>query len=515
MNTKPNILLITADQHRADCFGFAGRNVQTPHLDQLAAAGTRFEQCITPNAVCQPARASMLTGLFPRTHGVFDNGIDLKPALGEAGFSGQLSQQGVATGFIGKAHFSTQSTFAPTGTPECRESSADYPTGWRGPWMGFDHFESVVHSHDVQKILHPPQGLAYEERFWGAGAGEMARGKRLLEAHSTHLAPDGGAHNTWHSALPVAWHHSSWVADRSIAYLQDHRDEPFCLWASFPDPHDPMDCPHPWSRMHHPDEVDLPRHRVRDFERRPWWYQKVADSVPDVADPELRARRSFAGRSPLQNDEQLRHIIANYYSMISLVDHNTGRILNALAELGLAENTLVIYTSDHGDWLGDHGLVNKGPLLFESVLRVGMILRGPGIPAGGAISEPVATTDLTPTILAAQGLSPASPVNGRSLLPLINAPGNTRDFAYHEWDVQKAWCGFDMHFRTVRSKDAKLTIEALSGEGELYDLANDPDELENRFHDPDSKALRRELEGMLRSRPDDVMEPRLQPVGTA
>ena len=104
---RPNILLITSDQQRGDCYGFEGRPIKTPHLDQLAANGTRFSACITPNPVCQPARASILTGQLPLTHGVHDNGIDLKPEIGEKGMAGALSQAGYDTKYIGKAHFST------------------------------------------------------------------------------------------------------------------------------------------------------------------------------------------------------------------------------------------------------------------------------------------------------------------------------------------------------------------------------------------------------------------------
>ena len=119
MTDRPNLLLITSDQQRGDCFGFEGRPVRTPHLDEMASAGTRFSTCITPNVVCQPARASILTGLLPRTHGVSDNGIDLADAAAERGFAARLTEHGYRTGLLGKAHFTTHNTFKPTGTPEC------------------------------------------------------------------------------------------------------------------------------------------------------------------------------------------------------------------------------------------------------------------------------------------------------------------------------------------------------------------------------------------------------------
>ena len=141
--TRPNILLISADQHRADCLGFQGRRIKTPHLDQLAAEGTWFDACMTPCLVCQPARASILTGQLCRTHGVHDNGIDLDPEIGEKGFAGTLSAAGYQTAYFGKAHFSTYHTFAPTGSPECLRSPRPIiRRGLDGPLHGFSSMSS-------------------------------------------------------------------------------------------------------------------------------------------------------------------------------------------------------------------------------------------------------------------------------------------------------------------------------------------------------------------------------------
>jgi len=144
---KPNLLFITSDQQRADCYGFEGRNVHTPHLDGLAAQGTHFKSCITPNLVCQPSRASMLTGQLPLTHGVADNGIDLRPETGERSFATALGNAGYQTAFLGKAHFSTSHTFSATGSPECRNSGDRFGADWHGPYMGFEHVELMVLGH--------------------------------------------------------------------------------------------------------------------------------------------------------------------------------------------------------------------------------------------------------------------------------------------------------------------------------------------------------------------------------
>ncbi|MBM3522152.1 MAG: DUF4976 domain-containing protein [Alphaproteobacteria bacterium] len=510
MTTRPNILLITSDQQRGDCYGFEGRKVKTPHLDQLAREGTRFAACITPNVVCQPSRASILTGLLPRTHGVWDNGVDLDDAMGTAGYAGRFVKAGYRAGFIGKAHFSTFHTFKATGRPECRKSSANYGADWNGPYVGFDHVELMVGGHNHFLPLEPPHGHHYERWYYADGHGQEKN--RLYQ---THLPPDVGAVQTWHSALPTAWHNSTWCGDRTIEFLRNHKGKPFALWTSIPDPHHPFDAPDPWSRMHHPDEVDLPAHRTLDLERRPWWHKASLEGTPQLADPNLRNVRERYSRVPKQTDEQLRHLIANYYGMISLIDHTVGRILIALDELDLARNTLVVYSTDHGDWLGDHGLILKGPMMYEGLLRVGCITRGPGVRAGAVVADPVSTLDLPATFLDYAGVDAGRPLHSRSLRKLLEGTGGSRDFAYNEWDLHPSRCGVGLRLRTVRTRTHKLTLELESGAGELYDLANDPTEMDNRFGDPGVAAVQKELAAMIASRPDDAMTPRPEPIGMA
>jgi arylsulfatase A-like enzyme len=215
----------------------------------------------------------------------------------------------------------------------------------------------------------------------------------------------------------------------------------------------------------------------------------------------------------VQTDKQLRELIANYYGMISLIDHNVGRILAALDELGLAQNTLVVYSTDHGDWLGDHGLILKGPMAYEGLLRVGLLARGPGVPAGKVVRDPVSTIDLTATFADYAGVALADARHSLSLKPLIEGDA-TRAFAYSEWDLRASRCGVDLWLRTVRTKTHKLTLETNSGAGELYDLANDPQEMDNRFDDPGLTAVRKELEDMIASRPKDQVAP-LPQIGMA
>ena len=504
---RPNIVLITSDQQRGDCYGFEGRKVKTPHLDLLAKQGTRFSSCITPNVVCQPSRASILTGMLPSTHGVSDNGIDLPAATGEAGFAGTLARAGYATGMIGKAHFGTYLNFKPTGSPECVESSANFPSTWAGPYMGFGHVDLMLLGHNYWLPFDPPRGMHYERWYHSDGMG--AEKNRLYAGY----APRTPTPQTYHSQLPEAWHNSTWVGNKTIDFMRAQRDRPFCVWASFPDPHHPFDAPEPWSLLHHPDEVDLPPERTRDFDRRPWWHRAAVETTPALSGALLKMRSEYSRIPPL-SDAQLRELIANYYGMISLIDHNVGRILTELHDLGLADDTIVIYTSDHGDWLGDHGLVLKGPMMYDGLLRIGMLMRGPGIRPNHVIADPVSTLDLYSTINDFAGVD-APTHDSRSLRPLLEGEAR-RDFAYNEWDLRAGRVGVALDLRTVRTQRYRLTLETNSKAGELYDLEDDPNEMQNRFDDAGFAAVKAELLDMIASQnAPGRARPVLPIVGTA
>ena len=492
--TRPNFLLISADQQRGDCLGVEGRRIKTPHLDQLASEGTCFTAAITPCVVCQPARASILTGQLPRTHGVHDNGIDLNPDVGAKRFAGALTAAGYDTAFFGKAHFSTYHTFEPTGTPECLRSSAAYDPDRFGPYMGFGHVELMLVGHNWFPPEAPPAGQHFERFFHLDG-----RGAEKIKAYWRNAGDTGGAAQTWHSELPLAWHNSPGTADRAIDRLKSRGDEPWCTWVSFPDPHHPFDCPEPWSRQHDPAKVDLPKHRERAFEGRPWWHEQVLTAEPAGSKQNAEMRKAYS-RIAEQTDDQLREIIANTYGQISLIDHQVGRILNALAETGQAGNTYVIYFSDHGGWLGDHGLVLKGPMHYEGLLRVPLLVRGPGVRAGAVSDQPVSTLDLGSTLFDCAGAEPLQTQHGTSLKPLLEGDA-TRDFALNEWELLPTQAGVALSLQTVRTRRRKMTIDHQSGAGELYDLQQDPDELMNLLDHPSAANIRRDLEAALATRP--------------
>ncbi len=500
MSKRPNILLITSDQHRADCYGFEGRRVKTPHLDRMAANGTRFSAAITPNLVCQPARASILTGLLPLTHGSYDNRVDLDPAIGEQGWAGTLSRSGYRSAFIGKGHFGVDSSATPWGAPESRAQSADFPPDWNGPFMGFDEVELMIlgHWHALLPCERPPHGQHFERWFWAHG--EEGEAWRLwAEANE----PQMSAAQTWHSKLPAAWHSTTWVTDRTISYLNNAKDadQPFCLWASYPDPHHSFDAPSPWSYLHHPDEVDISRTHQRDLENRPWWHRAALENEPTEKDPRVKTLREEYSRIPPQTDRQLAEMTANYYGEIAFIDDGVGRIMSTLQQSGLDEHTIVIFTSDHGDYMGDHGLYLKAPMIYEGCLRVGLLAQGPAIPAGKVVDEPVSTIDLASTFYDWADVSGGAAEHSQSLRGLIEGDNETRDLARSEWYVRSARCGVPLALNTVRTANAKLTVEKVSGDGEMYDLKNDPDEMTNLYGDPGYAAMRQELEDMIAERP--------------
>jgi arylsulfatase A-like enzyme len=265
--------------------------------------------------------------------------------------------------------------------------------------------------------------------------------------------------------------------------------------------------------MYSLDEVDIAQHHKLDLDRRPWWHRASLEGEPQMSDGRLANHRKKVSRVGHQTDRQLRHMTANYYGMISMIDHNVGRILAHLEESGLSDDTIVVYTTDHGEFLGDHGLYLKGPMLYDGLIRIGMVVSGPGVAEGKVVSDPVSTLDLAATIYDFAGIEQPDDIQSQNLRPLIETDKSGRDVAYCEWNMLASRCGVELQLRTVRTRDSKLTLEQISGCGELYDLKNDPHEMVNVFDDPAYRHVRHELEDMIRARPGTIRETFATPVG--
>ena len=287
------------------------------------------------------------------------------------------------------------------------------------------------------------------------------------------------------------------------------------LWTSFGDPHHPFDCPEPWASLHDPATVELPTHFELDLEKRPWWHKAALEGEPKLNDPILKNFRKSGTRVLKQTEEQLRDMTANYYGMISLIDYNLGRILVTLEEEGELENTYVFFTSDHGDFLGDHGLFLKGPMLYEGLINVGMIAAGPSIPAGQVESHIISTLDLAPTFSEIAATEGPEAWQGHSLLPLISGDHTAprSDHVFCEWRVGESRCGVPLRLTCVHDGRFKLTYDEFSEIGELYDLESDPDEMHDLWSDAASQAQRSRLMNILANRQINALKEFAEPVG--
>ena len=490
-----NVLLITTDQQRADTIGAYGARLQaTPVLDRLAASGVRFDACRTQNPYCQPARATILTGRYPSSHGVHSNGVDFPQEEVGTTLSAMLTAAGWTTAFRGKAHFASTYPQTPTGALESIEGSAQMPEGWRGPYMGFTDLDLILFGHHIHPGASgppehwgpPPRGLHYARFLFRDG---VAAGMRRLELMQPAAAlRPVTAPETWASALAEEDHPTTYVADRTIDFLTTvERTRPWFCWTSFTDPHHPMDPPRPWCDRYTAADVTLPARHPEEFDRKPPFHRFWSTGLPEPM------RWANPGGATL-SDRELAEMIAGYYGMVAQLDHAIGRILAALTSLGHAADTLVIVTTDHGELLGDHQMLFKGPLHYDGLLRVPLIISGPDVVPGVA-TAPVGTIDLAPTILDLTGLTVPPTMEGRSLRSFLTGGSESREWVLTENDHEMQ---MTMYLRTITTARYVLTrYDTLPGMGELYDRSLDPGEFENRFDDPAYAGVQRDLLALL------------------
>lgn len=499
MSTRPNVILISSDQQRGDCIGADKRGVETPNIDRLGNTGTRFSNCITPHPMCQAARASILTGKLPYSHGVRDNGRNLAESFTREGLGGIFQSAGYDTRFIGKAHLATHETFEPTGRAECYRSTADFPADWNGPYFGFQDVRLMLRPHHHCVWNDPPYTLHYENDLNADGGGE-----RRWNLAKEHIPPESSHFQAWRSALDNEWHSTPWIGDRSVEMIKGMSEQPLFAWVSFPDPHPPFLAPAPWGHMYTPERVDIPKHFELDLDKRPWWHRAFLESPirKNIKRDHAQDGVDWGQRGTL-TEEQLRDITALYFGMISALDFQIGRLLDALADANKLENTIVAFISDHGEWLGDHGLLLKGPMLYDGLLRVPCVMSGPSIPVNSVVSDPVSTLDLRSTLGELCGISITAD-DGESLCAVMNGEA-TREFALNEWEVDKARSGISMDLTTVRSQRYRMSVDLKTDTGELYDMQEDPDEMVNLFDDPGYANARGELLEMIKARPGEII----------
>jgi uncharacterized sulfatase len=492
-----NILLITTDQQRWDTVGRSNPAIRTPHLDALADDGILFERAYTVNPVCTPARASMLTGQYPSRHGCWNVGTslpgDYRPTL-----SHTLSQAGYFTGLLGKAHF--RACLEPgsfEAAPQIHDEA--FFRQWNGPYHGFEHARLVIgHTSEAHAC-----GMHYG--VW-------------LRDHGVDLEQYFGTHDYMHVGpweLPEEYHGSRWVADETIAAidLAGAAGKSFFLWASFQDPHNPLMAPEPWASMYDPGEIPPPVAADEGVAGKPPFYAALMEGRQYGDDPELQPEGwSDCRIRPDASAHDVARARATYYGMVSLVDRHVGRIIEALHERGLYDDTLIVFTTDHGDYLGDYGLWGKGLPCYDGMQKIPFIVRYPGCRTRGARSTALQSqVDIPATALRAAGCELPFGMQGVDQTDAwLSADAAVRTWALVE--ARPAATPFQQ--LTLVTNNHKLVVYHGRDYGELYDVESDPEQRRNRFDDPQYRAERCGLLRMLidaRMECDGVLRPRPVP----
>ena len=470
---RPNILLITSDQQHWSTLGVLNPRISTPNLDRLAREGTRFDRAYCPNPVCSPSRASIITGMYPSTHGCWTIGVKLAedvPTVGE-----RFQELGYATSLIGKAHFQPLASTPEQTSLECHPTLRDLDF-WRrfhGPWYGFGHVE-IARMHADEHLVGQHYAIWMEEQ-----------GLVNWRDHFQPYPPDPDAPRREHVwDLPEEYHYTRWTADRAIAAIERAvaNGTPFFTWASFHDPHPPYLVPQPWASMYDPADMEPGTLMPGELDSMPRHFGLTQQVAPDFSAWHESGFGNHGFRSHLVDEAQLRRDMAVYYGMVSFMDHHIGRILDALDRLGVAGETLVVFTTDHGHFLGQHGLFYKGAFHYEDLIRLPFIVRGPGkVPAGRVSTALQSLVDLAPTFLDAAGAPVPGAMQGVSQWAVWQGQAErAREWAMVENRHQPT----RLSLRTLVTDRYKITVYRGSDEGELFDLQQDPQELRNRWADP-------------------------------
>ena len=487
--SQPNILLITSDQQHYSTLGVTNPRIQTPALDRLCREGTRFDRAYCPNPTCSPTRASIITGQYPSLHGCWAIGVKTPEDIPFVGDNFQ--QAGYASTLVGKAHFQPLKSAPGSESIECQPTLRDleFWRGFHGPWYGFDHVETA-RMHSDEHLVGQHYAIWLEEH----GLKNWRDYFRPFPINPD-FKPPYWAGDKRHWKLPQELHHTNWIGERTIANIKQsaQQKKPFFLWSSFFDPHPPYIIPEPWASMYKPEDMVIENPlSPGEFDKMPPHFAKTQQEKPDFSMYQEPGGGSLHGfSSHLVPPDEMRKNIACYYGMISFMDQQIGLILDSLDEFGLAENTLVVFSTDHGHFYGQHGLTAKGAFHYEDMLRIPFIVRHPGkVPAGRASNSLQSLVDLAPTFLSAAGLKIPGHMQGVDQLPVWSGQkSEARDHVL----VENRHNPTTVHLRTYINDRYKVTIYRKESYGELFDLVKDPMEKNNVWNDPAYKDIKVDL----------------------
>jgi choline-sulfatase len=432
---RPNVLILFTDMQRADTVRALGNpHIRTPSLDRLVNEGTAFTSCYSPSPVCVPARCCMHYGLYPQKTGLFDNGV--MPDDNGASYPAILGRHGYRTHAIGKCHF----------TPDDRAL------------RGFQSRQSQ------EEVTSDPEADDYVA--W------------LRDHGYDYYEPHGARGQMYYipqiSSLPAAAHPSQWIGTESVRWIRETASgaQPWCLFSSFIHPHPPFALPKPWHKLYRAADMPLPLLPADSAHVHTWVNR-------------LQNRYKYRDRGLDLN--LLRLIKAYYYGAISFVDFQVGRILRALEEIEALDNTLILFTSDHGEHLGDFGCFGKRSM-HDASARVPMLARMPSrFQAGRTCSTATSLCDLFPTLLGACGLSPEGlSLDGRDLAELAAKPEPTRT-VYSQYDEG------DKAIYMAANTAWKYVYSAGDHAEWLFDRQSDPSETRNLAQSADANDAKLEL----------------------
>ena len=459
MEPPANIVLLMTDQHRVDTIGcYGGAACETPALDALASAGTRFDAAFTPTAICGPARASLVTGVLPFRHGLVANaelGAGQARELGDMypSFAWALRDVGYRVHHVGKWHVGAKRG------PEAFGFEGVHYDGWENP------VEHPTYLAWLAERGLPPFRLSDEVRL-PAHDGKPGRLLAGIVEQPTEATFD------------------AFLADQAIDQLRDLAEtwhtsrQPFYLGVHWFGPHLPYCIPREWFERFDTGSVELPGSIAETFAGKP------------------RVQKSYSeywGFDSLSLDTW-RRLIAAYHGYVAMIDAQIQRIVDAVKCLGLWDSTALLFTADHGEFTGSHRLHSKGPAMYDDIYRIPLIARLPGAPAHRIESRLASLLDVPPTVLDLAGVPIPEHMDGCSLVPLIRGDDRTswRDTILAEFH--------GLHFpypqRMLRTDRYKLVVNP-GDVNELYDLAVDPDELHNRYDHPELAEIRNHMYGRL------------------
>ncbi|UJF33798.1 sulfatase family protein [Paenibacillus hexagrammi] len=487
---SPNILLITSDQQHWNTLGAFNKEIQTPNLDRLIREGTTFTRAYCPNPTCTPSRSSMITGMYPSQHGAWTLGTKLledRHTVGE-----DFGAAGYRTTLVGKAHFQ------PLKSTEEYPSLEAYPTlqdldFWKtfhGPFYGFDHVE-LARNHTNESHVGQHYALWMEQQGCTNWRDYFLPPTGTMDPSLTYKWP-----------IPEKYHYNTWIAERTNALLAEYQasEEPFFMWASFFDPHPEYLAPEPWDTMYDPDSLTIPSMVLGEHDQNPPHFGKTQEEHPDFSDLAetgfgIHGYRShhyyeYGDKFRLTDDDK-KKLVAVYYGMISMMDKYIGKILDRLEELGLADNTIVVFTTDHGHFFGQHGLQAKGGFHYEDLIKLPFIVKYPGhVPAGKVSDSIQSLVDLAPTFLSFCGIPIPHSMTGVDQREVwTGSKDQARDHAICEFRHEPT----TIHQKTYVDERYKITVYYNQTYGEIFDLQEDPGELRNLWNDPEHAALKSQL----------------------